>query len=45
MFQLKETDMIRGFREYLPLQGKETPKQLLQLKRTLETIAVSCSEY
>jgi hypothetical protein len=43
-FQLSERDMIRTFREYLLLQGKEIPKQLLQLKRTLEKIAVSSSE-
>jgi hypothetical protein len=36
--------MISGFRKYLQLQGKEIPKQLLQLKHTLETIAISSSE-
>jgi hypothetical protein len=36
--------MICGFREYLQLQVKEMPKQLLQLKCTLETIAVSFSK-
>jgi hypothetical protein len=36
-FQLNERDMIRGFRQYLHFKGKEIPKQLLQLKRTLET--------
>jgi hypothetical protein len=30
-FQLNERDMIRGFREYLQLQGKEIHKQILQL--------------
>jgi hypothetical protein len=35
-FQLNEGDIIRGFREYLQLQGKDITKQLLQLKRTLE---------
>jgi hypothetical protein len=36
--------MINGFREYVQLQGKEIPKQLLQLKYTLETVAISSSE-
>jgi hypothetical protein len=36
--------MIRGFREYLQLQGKEIPKQFLQLKHTLENIAIYSSE-
>jgi hypothetical protein len=31
-------DMIYSFREYLQLQGKEMPKQLLQLKRTLKKV-------
>jgi hypothetical protein len=43
-FQFNERDVIRGFREYLQLQGREIPKQLLQLKRTLETIAISSNE-
>jgi hypothetical protein len=42
--QINEGDMIRGFREYLQLQGIEIRKQLLQLKRTLEKIATSSSE-
>jgi hypothetical protein len=36
--------MIRSFRKCLQLQGKEIPKQLLQLKRTLETTAISSRE-
>jgi hypothetical protein len=42
--ELNERDMIRGFREYLQLQGKEITKQLLQLKLALETIYISSSE-
>jgi hypothetical protein len=41
---LNERDVFPGFREYLQLQGKEIHKQLLQLKRTLETIAINYSE-
>jgi hypothetical protein len=43
-FQLSERDMICTFREYLLIQGKEIPKQLLQLKHTLEKIPVPSSE-
>jgi hypothetical protein len=43
--QINERYMIRSIREYLQLQGKEIPKQLLQLKRTSKTIAVSYSEF